>query len=166
MRRFVALEILRQCHARPSEYKTRRNGEHGTKSEARHRQDNAPCSSASRPKVRDRGRIIRTPNGVSGVTMSERHRARGVMLNATCVAWPLGCDNPARSKACDQSARLNERPMSRAFVNEDSADRPSGRRFLLPPPDDPSYDAAAARAILEAARDGDTGSAEQVTGYY
>jgi hypothetical protein len=36
----------------------------------------------------------------------------------------------------------------------------------LPPTDDPSYDAAAARAILEAARDGDTVSAEQATGYY
>ena len=56
--------------------------------------------------------------------------------------------------------------MSRAFVNEDSGDRPSGRRFLLPPTDDPGYDAAAARAILDAARDGDTGAAEQATGYY
>lgn len=56
--------------------------------------------------------------------------------------------------------------MSRAFVNEDSGDRPSGRRFILPPRDDPEYDAAAARAILEAAREGDTGSAEEATGYY
>jgi hypothetical protein len=56
--------------------------------------------------------------------------------------------------------------MSRAFVNEDSGDRPSGRRFVLPPRTDPAFDAAAARAILEAARDGDTGSAEQATGYY
>lgn len=56
--------------------------------------------------------------------------------------------------------------MSRAFVNEDAGDRPSSRRFLLPPRDDPEFDAAAARAILEAAREGDTGSAEQATGYY
>ena len=56
--------------------------------------------------------------------------------------------------------------MSRAFVNEDSGDRPSGRRFVLPASDDPGFDAAAARAILEAAREGDTGAAEQATGYY
>lgn len=56
--------------------------------------------------------------------------------------------------------------MSRAFVNEDSGDRPSGRRFMLPARDDPSFDAAAARVILDAARDGDTGSAEEATGYY
>jgi hypothetical protein len=56
--------------------------------------------------------------------------------------------------------------MSRAFVNEDSGSRPSGRRFVLPSSDDPRYDAAAARVILEAAREGDTGSAEEATGYY
>lgn len=37
---------------------------------------------------------------------------------------------------------------------------------MLPAADDPGFDAAAARAILEAAREGDTGSAEQATGYY
>jgi hypothetical protein len=36
----------------------------------------------------------------------------------------------------------------------------------LPATDDPGFDAAAARAILEAAREGDTASAEQATGYY
>jgi hypothetical protein len=56
--------------------------------------------------------------------------------------------------------------MSRAFVNEDSGDRPSSRRFILPSRDDPAFDAAAARVILDAARDGDTGSAEEATGYY
>ena len=56
--------------------------------------------------------------------------------------------------------------MSRAFLNEDTGERPSGRRFSLPSPDDPAFDAAAARAILDAARDGDTGSAEEATGYY
>lgn len=54
--------------------------------------------------------------------------------------------------------------MSRAFVNEDAASEPP-RRFALPPVDDPSYDAAAAFALLEAARDGDTRSAEEATGY-
>ena len=36
----------------------------------------------------------------------------------------------------------------------------------MPSTDDPGFDAAAARAILEAAREGDTGAAEQATGYY
>jgi hypothetical protein len=56
--------------------------------------------------------------------------------------------------------------MSRAFVNEDSGSRPSGRRFVLPSRTDPAFDAAAARAILDAAREGDTASAEEATGYY
>lgn len=54
--------------------------------------------------------------------------------------------------------------MSRAFVNEDAASEPP-RRFALPPVDDPGYAAAAAFAMLEAARDGDTRSAEDATGY-
>ena len=56
--------------------------------------------------------------------------------------------------------------MSRAFVNEDAGSGGSGRRWLLPPRDDPSFDEAAARALLEAAREGDTESAEIATGYY
>jgi len=54
--------------------------------------------------------------------------------------------------------------MSRAFVKEDSGDAVPGR-YALPERDDPRYDAAAARALLEAARDADTGSAEAATGY-
>jgi hypothetical protein len=57
--------------------------------------------------------------------------------------------------------------MSRAFVNEDAGGwGQPGRRFDLPPRDDPGFDAAAARALLQAAVDGDTGSAEMATGYY
>ena len=57
--------------------------------------------------------------------------------------------------------------MSRAFVNEDAASWGNpGRRFNLPDKDDPGFDKAAAEAMLEAARDGDTGSAEMATGYY
>lgn len=57
--------------------------------------------------------------------------------------------------------------MSRAFVKEgnESWGNP-GARFGLPPRDDPGFDAAAAAALLEAAREGDTGGAEQATGYY
>jgi hypothetical protein len=57
--------------------------------------------------------------------------------------------------------------MSRAFVNEDSGHWGNpGRRFNLPESDDPGFDKAAAEAMLEAAREGDTGSAEMATGYY
>lgn len=57
--------------------------------------------------------------------------------------------------------------MSRAFVNEDSgAWGDPSRRFILPPRDDPGYDAAAAEALIEAAHSGETGSAEMATGYY
>lgn len=56
--------------------------------------------------------------------------------------------------------------MSRAFVGERDQWGDPGYRVTLPPRDDPGFDAAAARALLEAARDGKTGSAEEATGYY
>lgn len=56
--------------------------------------------------------------------------------------------------------------MSRAFVKEDAGWGDPGRRYSLPARDDPGYDEAAAEALLEAARAGDTGSAESATGYY
>lgn len=55
--------------------------------------------------------------------------------------------------------------MSRAFVNEDAAGD-AGPRFPLPDRDDPGFDAAAARALLQGAHLGDTASAESATGYY
>ena len=56
--------------------------------------------------------------------------------------------------------------MSRAFVNEDHDESYGGKRFSLPPRNDPTFDEAAARALLEAAREGLTGAAEQATGFY
>lgn len=56
--------------------------------------------------------------------------------------------------------------MSRAFVNEDAGGGAPSRRFVLPSRDDPGFDAAAAAALLEGARTGDTESAEAATGYY
>lgn len=56
--------------------------------------------------------------------------------------------------------------MSRAFTNEDASGGPPRRDYGLPPRDDPSFDALAATALLEAARDGETASAEEATGYY
>ncbi len=53
--------------------------------------------------------------------------------------------------------------MSRAFVKEDGGEAP--RFFALPDRDDPGFDAAAALALLQAAREGDTASAETATGY-
>ena len=57
-------------------------------------------------------------------------------------------------------------PMSRAFVNEDAGGSAPRRGYGLPPRDDPGFDAAAAAALLEAARVGETESAEAATGYY
>ena len=56
--------------------------------------------------------------------------------------------------------------MSRAFVNEDAGGSAPRRGYGLPDRDDPGYDAAAAEALLEAARAGETESAETATGYY
>ncbi|OYV66524.1 MAG: hypothetical protein B7Z72_11205 [Gemmatimonadetes bacterium 21-71-4] len=56
--------------------------------------------------------------------------------------------------------------MSRAFVGEHDSWGDPGYRVSLPPRDDPAFDAAAAEALLEAARAGQTGSAEMATGYY
>ena len=56
--------------------------------------------------------------------------------------------------------------MSRAFVNEDAGAGDALPRFALPARDDPTFDAAAARALLQGAHLGDTGSAEAATGYY
>ncbi len=53
--------------------------------------------------------------------------------------------------------------MSRAFVKEDSGG--PERRYFLPKQDDPGYDAAAARALLEGADVGDSYGAERATGY-
>lgn len=57
--------------------------------------------------------------------------------------------------------------MSRAFTKEDSGDQGVPRRnYGLPPRDAPDFDRAAAAALLEAARAGETASAELATGYY
>jgi len=57
--------------------------------------------------------------------------------------------------------------MSRAFVKEDAgAWGDPSKRYSLPHHEDPGYDEAAAEALLEGARSGDTGSAESATGYY
>jgi hypothetical protein len=42
--------------------------------------------------------------------------------------------------------------MSRAFVNEDAGSGSPVKRYILPSRDDPSFDAAAAELLLEAAR--------------
>ncbi len=57
--------------------------------------------------------------------------------------------------------------MSRAFIKEEPSDSGVPRRhYGLPPRDAPDFDAAAAAALLEAARAGETANAEQATGYY
>ena len=56
--------------------------------------------------------------------------------------------------------------MSRAFVNEDAGAGDAPPRYPLPSRDDPAFDAAAVRALLQGAHLGDTASAEAATGYY
>ena len=55
--------------------------------------------------------------------------------------------------------------MSRAFVNEDADGAVPRRDYHLPARDDPAFARAAALALLEAARAGETASAEEATGY-
>lgn len=56
--------------------------------------------------------------------------------------------------------------MSRAFLRDDAEGEMPRRHYDLPPRDDPGYDQAAARALLEAARVSETQLAERATGYY
>ena len=56
--------------------------------------------------------------------------------------------------------------MSRAFLRDDAEGEKPRRNYGLPPRDDPEFDRAAARALLEAARVSETELAERATGYY
>jgi hypothetical protein len=56
--------------------------------------------------------------------------------------------------------------MSMAFLRDDAEGEMPRRNYGLPPRDDPEYDRFAARALLEAARVGETQLAERATGYY
>lgn len=55
--------------------------------------------------------------------------------------------------------------MSRAFVNEDGGVPDPRHRYPLPSRDDPGYDEAAARVLLQGANEGDSDTAEAATGY-
>lgn len=54
--------------------------------------------------------------------------------------------------------------MSRAFVREDPEEHRPSRHYSLPARDDPSFDAAAAAALLEGARVSEILEAEEATG--
>jgi hypothetical protein len=56
--------------------------------------------------------------------------------------------------------------MSMAFLRDDAEGEMPRRHYDLPERDDPGYDRAAARALLEAARVNETQLAERATGYY
>ena len=56
--------------------------------------------------------------------------------------------------------------MSRAFLRDDPEGEMPRRHYDLPARDDPGFDGAAARALLEAARVNETQLAERATGYY
>lgn len=56
--------------------------------------------------------------------------------------------------------------MSQAFLRDDAEGEMPRRHYDLPARDNAGYDRAAARALLEAARAGETQLAERATGYY
>jgi hypothetical protein len=56
--------------------------------------------------------------------------------------------------------------MSMAFLRDDAEGEMPRRNYALPGKDDPDFDRAAARALLEAARVNETQLAERATGYY
>ena len=56
--------------------------------------------------------------------------------------------------------------MSRAFLRDDAEGEMPRRNYNLPERDDPEFNRVAARALLEAARVGETQLAERATGYY
>ncbi|MBK9410991.1 MAG: hypothetical protein IPN47_23710 [Gemmatimonadetes bacterium] len=55
--------------------------------------------------------------------------------------------------------------MSRAFLRDDAEGEMPAATTTFPERDDPGYDRAAARALLEAARVNETQLAERATGY-
>src|SRR6266850_6152795 len=57
-------------------------------------------------------------------------------------------------------------PMSRAFLRDDAEGEMPRRHYDLPERDDPAFERAAARALLEAARVNETQLAERATGFY
>jgi hypothetical protein len=56
--------------------------------------------------------------------------------------------------------------MSRAFLRDDAEGEMPRRNYGLPERNDPEFERAAARALLEAARVSETQLAERATGYY
>ena len=56
--------------------------------------------------------------------------------------------------------------MSRAFLRDDAEGEMPRRNYDLPDRDDPDFERASARALLEAARVNETQLAERATGYY
>ena len=56
--------------------------------------------------------------------------------------------------------------MSMAFLRDDAEGEMPRRNYGLPEREDPEFDRVAARALLEAARVGETQLAERATGYY
>jgi hypothetical protein len=56
--------------------------------------------------------------------------------------------------------------MSQAFLRDDAEGEMPRRHYDLPARDDPGFERAAARALLEAARVNETQLAERATGFY
>src|SRR6188474_2151124 len=89
-------------------------------------------------------------------TAADRRRAS---ITQGIAAGGRGGDHPAAP------TEQKNAEMSRAFVNEDGAAPEPRHRFPLPASDDPAFPEAAARALLQGANEGDSGTAEAATGY-
>ena len=92
---------------------------------------------------------------------------------ATAPTAPLPCTSaPNRGGRQDLTARWlrmgdeEAHRMSMAFLRDDAEGEMPRRHYNLPDRDDPGYDRAAARALLEATRVDETQLAERATGYY
>ena len=99
---------------------------------------------------------------------------------SACLTLNVSCDatlGPRRDGARRPATRYLADPdlakltigaarMSMAFLRDDAEGEMPRRHYDLPQRDDPEYDRAAARALLEAARVNETQLAERATGYY
>src|SRR3954471_9157194 len=85
--------------------------------------------------------------------------------NYTVPATRYQATTVARAVHCT-AHRPTGAHMSRAFLRDDAEGEMPRRHYDLPARDDPGYERAAARALLEAARVNEAQLAERATGFY
>src|SRR5215208_163515 len=93
--------------------------------------------------------------------MERRATTRSGFVRRPPTGWLLSSSGRGQ-----WSQHRTEAGVSRAFLRDDAEGERPFRDYALPDRDDPGYDRAAARALLEAARVSETQLAERATGYY